>query len=107
MPDDIEEISHRINELGAKSSQVLLFLSFAMVSVAILETIKDAPVTALNNALWWWKCALLPILVSIVPLKEVRWKVLAWYKFIQWMRIGLIWWAVILIAGGVVSFFRA
>jgi hypothetical protein len=31
MSDNIEEISHRINELGNKSTQVLLFLSFAMV----------------------------------------------------------------------------
>ena len=34
--------------------------SFAMLSVATLETISNAPTAALNNALWWWKCALLP-----------------------------------------------
>jgi len=107
MLDSIEEISHRINELGNKSTQVLLFLSFAMVSVATLETIKDAPTAALNSALWWWKCALIPILLSVVPLKEVRWKTLTWYQWIQRMRVGLIWLAVALIVFGLISFFKA
>ena len=107
MSDNIEEISHRINELGSKSTQVLLFLSFAMVSVATLKTVKDAPTAVLNSALWWWKCALIPILLSVVPLKEVRWKNLAWYQLIQRMRVGLIWFAVVLIVCGLISFFKA
>ena len=114
MTDDIEdiskrteEISDRINELGTKSTQILLFLSFAMLSVATLETIASAPTVALNSALWWWKLALLPVLVAILPMKEIRWKTLAWYKFIQWTRVFLLWLAVILIVFGVLSFFEA
>jgi hypothetical protein len=114
MTDDIEdiskrteEISDRINELGTKSTQILLFLSFAMLSVATLETIASAPTVALNSALWWWKLALLPVLVNILPMKEIRWKTLAWYKFIQWTRFVLLWLAVILIVFGVLSFFKA
>jgi hypothetical protein len=107
MPDDIEEISNRINELGTKSTQVLLFLSFAMLSVATLETITNAPTAALNNALWWWKLALLPVLVNILPMKDIRWKSLAWYKFIQRSRVFLLWLTVILIIFGVCSFFKA
>jgi hypothetical protein len=107
MPDEIEEISKRIEQLGNKSTQVLLFLSFAILSVVTLETSTDAPTAALNCALLWWKWALLPILVSFVPLKEIRWENRAWYKFIQRMRVGLLWLAVILIVGGVVSFLKA
>ena len=110
MPDDIEdiskrteEISDRINELGTKSTQILLFLSFAMLSVATLETIASAPTAALNEALWWWKLALLPVLVAILPMKEIR----AWYKCIQGTRFFLLWLAVILIVFGVLSFFKA
>jgi hypothetical protein len=108
MPDDdIKEISTRINELGNKSSQVLLFLSFAILSVATLETVKDAPTAALNCALWWWKCALLPVLAAIVPMKEVRWNSQRWYRIIWRTRVAFIWLAVLFIVGGVVSFFKA
>jgi hypothetical protein len=108
MPDDeIEKISARINELGNKSSQILLFLSFAMLTVATLETVKDPPTAALNCALWWWKCALLPVLAAIVPMKEARWKSRRWYRIIWWTRVGLLWLAVLFIVGGVVSFFKA
>jgi len=114
MTDDIEdiskrtdEISNRINELGTKSTQILLFLSFAMLSVATLETIANAPTAALNNALSWWKLALFPVLAAILPMKEIRWKKLGWYKFIQWTRVFLLWSAVILIVVGACSFFNA
>jgi cytochrome bd-type quinol oxidase subunit 2 len=114
MPDEIdetskrtEEISERINELATKSTQVLLFLSFAMLSVATLQTVTNARTAALNNALWWWKLALLPVLMAILPMKEFRWKTLAWYKCIQRARVFLLWLAVILIVFGVLSFFKA
>ena len=114
MPDDIEdiskrteEISDRINELGTKSTQILLFLSFAMASVATLKTMASAPTVALNSALWWWKLALFPVLVAILPMKEIRWKKLGWYKFIQWTRVVLLWSAVFLIVVGARSFFNA
>ena len=106
MPDEIEEISKRIEELGNKSSQILLFLSFAMVSVATLKTINHAP-TALDNALLWWKWALLPVLVCVLPMKEFGWNSLAWYQVIRWIRFGLLWLAVGLIVGGVITFFEA
>ncbi len=35
---EIDERSQRIDELGKKSGQVLVFLSFAMVSVAIKQS---------------------------------------------------------------------
>jgi hypothetical protein len=106
MPDDIEKISKRINELGKKSSQILLFLSFAMLSVVTLETGKDPPPAALNCALWWWKCALIPILVGILPMKEFIWNSPSWYRFIWVTRVILLWLAVLLIVIGVWLFFK-
>jgi hypothetical protein len=63
MPDDIEKISKRINELGTKSGQILLFLSFAMAMVSVVAIKEAKESAALNDALWWWKWALIPILV--------------------------------------------
>jgi hypothetical protein len=105
MPDDIEKISKRINELGTKSGQILLFLSFAMASVVALKTHNES--AALNNALWWWKCALIPILVSILPMKELSWNSPSWYRVIWKTRVVLLWLAVLLIVAGVASFFKA
>jgi H+/Cl- antiporter ClcA len=78
MPDDKDEISQRIEELGQKSSQILLFLSFAMVSVATLKTVSGASSAALDGALLWWKWALLPVLIGVLPMKEFGWKTQAW-----------------------------
>jgi hypothetical protein len=106
MATDVEELSHRINELGNKSGQVLLFLSFAMVSAATLEAVRGESIAALNGALWWWKLALLPVLIGILPMKEIRWKSARWYQCIRWLRVVLLWFAVILISIGVLSFIR-
>jgi hypothetical protein len=107
MPDDKDEISERIEELGQKSSQILLFLSFAMVSVATLKTISGAPTAALDGALLWWKWALLPVLVGVLPMKEFGWKTQTWYRVIRWTRFVLLWLAVGLIVIGVIDFFKA
>ena len=104
------ELSHRINELGLKSGQVLLFLSFAMVSVATLRTVGREPtpqIPALNEALFWWKWALIPVLVGILPMKEAWWHSPSWYQVIRWARVILLWLAVALISRGVYSFFAA
>jgi hypothetical protein len=107
MADEADELSQRITELGSKSGLVLLFLSFAMVSAATLEAVKSVSIPALEAALWWWKVALFPILFGILPMKEVCWKLVTWYRCIRWLRLGLLWVAVILISVGVASFFRA
>jgi hypothetical protein len=104
MANEIEELSQRISELGNKSSLVLLFLSFAMVSAATLEAVEGEQLAALNGALWWWKLALFPILLGILPMKEFWWKSAGWYQCIRWLRFALLWFAVIFISIGVYSF---
>lgn len=104
--NETDELSQRITELGYKSGQVLLFLSFAMVSAATLEGVKGEQIPSLNAALLWWKVALFPILLGILPMKEFCWKSLAWYHCIRWLRFGLLWLAVILISIGVSFFMR-
>jgi hypothetical protein len=75
-----------------------------MVSAATLEAVKGEQLAALNGALWWWKLALFPILLCILPMKEFRWKSPRWYRCIRWLRFGLLWIAVIVISIGVYSF---
>jgi hypothetical protein len=99
--NDVDLLSDRINALGKKASQLLLFLSFAMVSVATLEAVKGERIAALTDALRWRKFALLPILVSIVPMKEASWASVRWYQCIHLLRFWLLVVAVILILIGV------
>ena len=103
----ISELSTRINELGNKSGQILLFLSFVMVCAATLEAVKGEHVPELNAALRWWKWALFPVLVSILPMKEFRWDNRNWYRVIRCLRVFLLWVTVILISLGVYSFLTA
>jgi hypothetical protein len=107
MPNDIEKISKRINELGTKSGQILLFLSFAMAMVSVVAIKEAKESAALNDALWWWKWALIPILVGILPMKELGWNSLSWYRVIWKTRAVLLWIAVLLILSGVWSFLKA
>jgi len=111
MPTNLttERLSDRINELGNKSGQILLFLSFAMVSVATLKAAapQGTEVGALNCAFFWWKLALFPILIGILPMKEAWWDQRWWYSIIRWLRFGLLWVAVFLIAGGALAFLWA
>ncbi len=106
MPNDADLLSDRINALGKKASQLLLFLSFAMVSVATLEAVKGERIAVLTDALRWWKFALLPILVSILPMKELSWESVRWYHYIHLLRFWLLVGAVMLILVGV-GFFIA
>jgi hypothetical protein len=101
-------LSERIKQLGEKSTQILLFLSFAMVSVATLKLVdKGRQSPALENAFYWWKIALFPTLVGVLPLKEVRWECARWYNIIRWIRFGLLWLTIGLILWGALSFVRA
>ena len=108
--NDLKILSKRIKELGHKSTLLLLFLSFTMVSVATLENVHDAKpefVNALNKALFWWKLALIPTLLGVPPLKEVMWQRVEWYRIIRGAKVLMMWAAVILILVGLGFFIAA
>ncbi len=66
-------LEKRIAELGEKSSQTLLFLSFALVVVAtLLPKISSSQQMTLRLAMSWWTWALFPVVVGILPVKEIR-----------------------------------
>lgn len=108
-PEEITHLSHRIKELSDKSTQLLLFLSFAMVSVATLENVGDLKslIPALNRALFWWKLALIPTLLGVPPIKEIMWRDVGWYRRIRFGKALLLWAAVVLIGIGIGFFIAA
>ena len=101
-------VKERIKELGEKSSQTLLFLSFALVVVATLKD-KSNPThqVALKEAMRCWSWALFPVLLGIVPLKEAREENARWYEFVRWFKVVLLWLAIIIIARGAWEFLQA
>lgn len=72
-------LEERIKELNEKGTQLLLFLSFALVAgVTLKVAAKDALTVqqahALTCAVRLWVVAFFPILISVLPVKELfRW----------------------------------
>lgn len=107
-----EDISARINELSDKATQLLTFLSFAMVAAVLLETAQPPILDPHQNlsirwGLRFWALALFPILVSILPVKDFKWANAQWYHRARWWKIGFMWASVLLIIVGVVAFLSA
>ena len=102
-------IASRLTELNNTASQILIFLSFAIVAgVTFLTPAMDlSRRTAVHLALRWWIGAIFPTVIGIIPLKEVRDKDLVWYRFILRMRLLLMWSAIICIFIGAIQFFKA
>ena len=102
-------IATRLRELNDTASQILIFLSFAIVAgVTFLTPAMDlSRRTAVHLALRWWIGAIFPTVIGIIPLKEVRDKDLAWYRFLLRMRLLLMWSAIICIFIGAIQFFKA
>ena len=105
------ELEIRIDELGDKSSQLLLFLSFAITAAAVLRS-SQTPVgayqqAALTHAMRWWIGAVFPILVGILPVKEIKWGSPRWYRIVRWSKVGFLWVAIVLIVFGAMQFYYA
>jgi len=101
----LKVIEDRISELNRKFSQVLLFLSFAIVRLATLETIpklEPGEISIYNETLNWWKAALIPTLIGVAPVKELFPDHLV---RIRTSKIALLWLAIFVIGGGVLEFF--
>jgi hypothetical protein len=86
-------IASRLQELNNTASQILIFLSFAIVAgVTYLSPSLDlSRRTAVYWALRWWIGAIFPTVIGIIPLKEVRDRDLVWYRFLLRMRLLLMW----------------
>lgn len=105
----IDELSVRIKELGDKSTQVLTFLSFAIVVVATLTSASTSALSssqklAAHKAIWAWIIAVFPILIGILPFKEFRWKNMNWYRAIRALKVICLWVALTLIGYGLYQF---
>lgn len=104
----LERLGSRIDELNQKCTQVLLFLSFAVVSVALSAQsplLKDA--NLLDKALLKWTMAMFPTVLGILPLKDFFEDRLRWYSFFRWFKVVLLWIAVLCIFWGAIDFIRS
>jgi uncharacterized membrane protein YhaH (DUF805 family) len=103
-------IIERIKQLGDKSTQLLLFLSFAFVALATLRgthALTERQQHALTMAMRWWVWAFVPILAGVVPLRDFAERSRnkdRWYKRIRWLKVTLLCVAITLILVGVVYF---
>lgn len=102
-------IATRLRELNDTASQILIFLSFAIVAgVTFLTPAMDlSHRVAVHLALRWWIAAIFPTVMGIIPLKEVKDEDLVWYRFLLRMRLLLMWSAIICIFIGAIEFFKA
>ena len=58
-------------------------------------------------ATWWWMLAVFPVLLGVLPVKDMRWNDRAWYRFLVWAKFVLLWLAVTLSAVGAIQFLRS
>ena len=106
---ELERLSMRLQELNNTSSQILIFLSFAIVAAVTFLTAANDPArkNAISSALHWWIGAIFPTLIGIIPLKLVHDRSLSWHLFLLWMRFVLLCSAIGCIFVGAIKFFSA
>jgi len=106
--DEPYDFGTRINELGNKSTQLLLFLTFAILGAATLMTRDGAAQERLvRAAAWWWMWAVFPVLLGVLPVKDFNWNNRRWYRFLVYAKCVLLWGSVILSGIGAIQFLRA
>ena len=107
--EKLAHIAQHLAELTNSSSQVLIFLSFAIVAAVTFLTpeLQALQRGAVNAALRWWIGAIFPTVLGIIPLKVVADESLPWYNFLLWMRYVALWCAIICIFIGAIQFYRA
>lgn len=103
-----KDLLERIKQLGDKSTQLLLFLSFAFVAVVTLKSehrITDGQQRALTYAMRMWVLAIPLILLCVLPVRDrvdrAKDKV-RWYELIRWCKVWLLRAAVVLIIVGAI-----
>lgn len=104
---NIDDLGERISELNKKSTQILVFLSFALVVAATLRhdsSLRPCQRAALDKATRWWTLAIFPTLVCMLPLKEIRESNLGWYRILRWLKFFVLWAAIVFISLGAFQF---
>ena len=99
----------RLGELNNTASQILIFLSFAIVAAVTFLTpsLDFSRRSAVHWALRWWIGAIFPTVIGILPMKEIKERNLRWYRALLWARFVLMWAAIACIFLGAIQFFRA
>jgi hypothetical protein len=102
-----EKLGDRLNELNQKATQLLMFLSFAIVAAILLESApheltRASQKIALKRSLRFWTLSLFPTLVIVLPVKEVM-----RYEWARSAKVILLTVAVVLIILGATAFLCA
>jgi len=107
--EQLNRITARLTELNNTSSQILIFLSFAIVAgvTYLTPALDPSRRIALGAALHWWTGAIFPTVIGIVPLKELNDHSLPFHRFLMWTRFVLMWSGIVCIFIGAIYFFRA
>lgn len=109
--DRVKDLEDRIKQLSDKASQLLLFLSFALVVAALLETQGDrlgsSQTVFLTIGMRCWAAAIFPILIGILPMKEIRERSEQWYNIVRWSKFTFLWIAICGIFLGAIFFLGA
>jgi len=83
----------RIKELNDKSTQVLLFLSFALTAAAILWSSQLATCGVrdlLRLAMRRWAWAVFPTILIVAPLKDIAFNNPVWYQGLRVFKVVLL-----------------
>ena len=107
--EQLSFLATRLGELNNTASQVLIFLSFAIVAAVTFLAVNPGPAAkgAIHWALRWWIGAIFPTVIGILPLKEIRDRDVLWYRALLWVRFVLMWSAIACIFVGAIWFFKA
>ncbi len=105
--DNVDPIEKRIAEFGDKSTQLLLFLSFAIVGAATLYHELATKIDLIRSAITFWIFSIFPVLLGVVPLKDFMWENRSWYAVVRWVKFALLWLAIIVSGVGTAKFWLA
>jgi len=106
----LKELSERIEELNRKSTQVLMFLTFGITAAVLIwsnSTLGARQKELVIGVMRAWVWAIFPVLVGILPVKDLRDNNIRWYNFLRWFKFMLLWLAVGLVCWGALDFARA
>jgi hypothetical protein len=112
--ENLCDLKDRIKELGEKSTQVLIFLSFAIAAVVLLGYGSDFPSNhevsnriVQSGTLKLWVLAIFPVVAGVLPLKEFKRDNRRWYRIVRWFKFALLWVAIGYIIVGAARFLRS